>query len=110
MAELTVASRQWQLHRPPQLTRTVRRKDHLDRLAAIDLVDPARLARLERAQVVLPHRPEVGGVIRRFGKVDLMSVLVAIGHRRDHPQRRNPGLTRSEEHTSELQSRQYLVC
>src|SRR3712207_7083533 len=27
--------------------------------------------------------------------------------RRDHPQ---PGVRRSEEHTSELQSRQYLVC
>src|SRR3712207_7399440 len=29
---------------------------------------------------------------------------------RDHRQRRDGGVLRSEEHTSELQSRQYLVC
>src|SRR3712207_8893437 len=50
------------------------------------------------------HRP-VGGAFQRRREVLAGAVRVA-GRQADEP----AGFRRSEEHTSELQSRQYLVC
>src|SRR3712207_8627638 len=65
-----------------------------------------------------PHRlvSEVGEVVRRGPHVqfpDLAGQREAVGHQLRRDQRRElvgPLVERSEEHTSELQSRQYLVC
>src|SRR3712207_7142420 len=49
-----------------------------------------------------PMDAEVGRAVRRVVLADAVLVLVA--------RALAPGRSRSEEHTSELQSRQYLVC
>src|SRR3712207_7057595 len=64
-----------------------------------------------RAPLVLPQHP-----LRRGGQgvpaVELAVELLdqALGQRRDHADLLEGRQPRSEEHTSELQSRQYLVC
>src|SRR3712207_6907643 len=60
-----------------------------------------------------PRRPEVGQV-NRAADLHLVRVRLALTARRDvllpRLRRRPVAHARSEEHTSELQSRQYLVC
>src|SRR3712207_8321006 len=52
--------------------------------------------------------PEAG---RGLGHVPHLGCFQVLGREEVHHRgRRAPRLTRSEEHTSELQSRQYLVC
>src|SRR3712207_9280617 len=54
--------------------------------------------------------PDLAGLVDRRGPRRLLDAGDGRGLRR-HPGQRQPGpLRRSEEHTSELQSRQYLVC
>src|SRR3712207_8924645 len=54
-----------------------------------------------------PHLPAERGVLLHH-PADLPPV--ATGHHHVEQHQRRPHLVRSEEHTSELQSRQYLVC
>src|SRR3712207_8940928 len=56
--------------------------------------------------MVLPDLPLWLPVL--FAAVGLFLVVGDVGYARDL--RRAPRMARSEEHTSELQSRQYLVC
>src|SRR5258707_5871150 len=63
-------------------------------------------------------RSEIAGqVVARFGKIDILAHLVgafaggkSIAETDEATVRSMFDLNRSEEHTSELQSRQYLVC
>src|SRR5438445_8523380 len=54
----------------------------------------------------LPRSPPVEEVVQEPGAARVGQKLAPVS---DEPARRDPVL-RSEEHTSELQSRQYLVC
>src|SRR3712207_8383059 len=46
----------------------------------------------------------------RWSPVDRCGSVILRFRAADHPHKQCTDLTRSEEHTSELQSRQYLVC
>src|SRR3712207_6895139 len=58
----------------------------------------------EGARARADHGRLLGEGVRRPGRDDDHRV------RAGHPERQHPDRRRSEEHTSELQSRQYLVC
>src|SRR3712207_8735994 len=66
-----------------------------------------RLGRNKLGEDIVVPRSQIGTMVRRVGEISAECGLpiVVFGHAGDgnlHP--------RSEEHTSELQSRQYLVC
>src|SRR3712207_8388638 len=63
----------------------------------------AAAPRARRAPARQAHRPRAPGA-------DPHLAGVRRDRRRDRARRRRPALPRSEEHTSELQSRQYHVC
>src|SRR3712207_8376951 len=69
---------------------------------------PISVRRL-RTGLDLLHRPDDGLCGERQRPHRLSGTLVD-GRRPGAAARRHPGGPRSEEHTSELQSRQYLVC
>src|SRR3712207_8697100 len=60
------------------------------------------------------QRPGIGAPLAEQRGVAVVVGAVGLGRRGDHRQARADGdlphAVRSEEHTSELQSRQYLVC
>src|SRR3712207_7939784 len=59
----------------------------------------------------VPQRPRLPRpVARDAGPAAAGAAFVSLRARLDVPRRRARGRPRSEEHTSELQSRQYLVC
>src|SRR3712207_7413204 len=66
--------------------------EHLSRLKRAGPVEPRRSGR----KVFTASVARGQELLRLFGEQDLRAVMLGIG--------------RSEEHTSELQSRQYLVC
>src|SRR3712207_8145293 len=66
---------------------------------------PALLLPLGGARVTAPGGALPGGAARRDARLEPPA-----GRRAAGPLRAAPARGRSEEHTSELQSRQYLVC
>src|SRR3712207_7641348 len=67
-------------------------------------IDHRQITRVQPQQPAVGHDPAGGGVIVAASLADQAGEALGVV-----PDRRGEGL-RSEEHTSELQSRQYLVC
>src|SRR3712207_8568866 len=76
-------------------------------ISTLSLHDALPICDNQRAQVCIPRGPgrDGAGALRPRGR----SIRPGGGRRRYRPARRRR-VARSEEHTSELQSRQYLVC
>src|SRR3712207_8834590 len=94
------------IRRPPRSTLFPTRRSsdltEIDYLKGLGVdVTPERLLISDRAQVIMPYHKLLDGAKEKWrGKNDIGTTGKGIG----------PCYTRSEEHTSELQSRQYLVC
>src|SRR3712207_9119614 len=99
------------IRRPPRSTlfpyTTLFRSQH----GPEELVGPDRLGYVPLGQVDADHRPMCAlpqrfGADRRIGGLQGLTVATED----DEPGRHGLQGLRSEEHTSELQSRQYIVC
>src|SRR3712207_8450052 len=69
-----------------------------------------RSGRSQRLRRLVRRQPGTGGAARERGAGRARRGARDGGHRGRRGGRSRPALLRSEEHTSELQSRQYLVC
>src|SRR3712207_6943588 len=98
------------IRRPPRSTlfpyTTLFRSDKLDRVRNLGAETERPGRRKQQFKLIMPHEDDHHRKLRE--RYEAMRVLWETGLATDEEFRM--ALSRSEEHTSELQSRQYLVC